>query len=187
MGSFYRRRFGRRLARPRARPRRRLVLCSRRCLDAKTGQANSRHYGDPCTRRILLVGGRPISTSSRPGWVLLTSEQRYLPGCEIPSRALLAWGGRMPHGEIAQRDDPDQALVVAEFCQETCHSAGHETLSLRVGWGTTLSSLLSHAKRAGAAEAYGSETGRLPVIVHGTASPEPILAGDWPSRHEEAS
>jgi hypothetical protein len=111
MGSFYRRRFGRRLARPRARPRRRLVLCSRRCLDAKTGQANSRHYGDPCTRRILLVGGRPISTSSRPGWVLLTSEQRYLPGCEIPSRALLAWGGRMPHGEIAQRDDSDQARL----------------------------------------------------------------------------
>ena len=47
--------------------------------------------------------------------LLLTSEQRYLPGCEIPSRALLAWGGRMPHGEIAQRDDPDQALVVAEY------------------------------------------------------------------------
>jgi hypothetical protein len=68
---------------------------------------------------------------------------------------------------------------------------GHETLSLSLSpksrAGATLSSLLSHAKRAGAAEAYGSETGRLPVIIHGTASPEPILTGDWPSRHEEAS
>ena len=37
---------------------------------------------------------------------------------------------------------------------------GHETLSLspKSRAGATLSSLLSHAKRAGAAEAYGSDT-----------------------------
>ena len=38
------------------------------------------------------------------------------------------------------------------------------SLSPKSRAGATLSSLLSHAKRAGAAEAYGSETGRLPVI-----------------------
>jgi hypothetical protein len=64
------------------------------------------------------VGGRPISTSSRPGGVLLTSEQRYLQGCEIPSRALLAWAdacltARSPNETIPTRR---ACLVVVSVC-----------------------------------------------------------------------
>jgi hypothetical protein len=120
MGSFYRRRFCRKhwQGPARAPTAASPLLETKLGCKSRAGELSALRNGDPCTRRILPVGGRPISTSSRPGWVLLTSEQRYLPGCEIPSRALLAWAdacltARSPNETIPTRR---ACLVVVSVC-----------------------------------------------------------------------